>query len=118
MLLLRGRCAHFIWLMAKSSKIMCPVERAAKIVGNRWTALIMRDLLINPARRYQELQNSLTGIPPNTLSARLRMLEENGIVERRFYEQHPPRAEYKLTEKGRALGPVIGAMRDWGRKHP
>lgn len=103
--------------MSTASKIMCPVERAAKIVGNRWTALIMRDLLLNPSRRYQDLQQSLAGIPPNTLSARLQMLEENGIVERRLYQAHPPRAEYVLTDKGRELGPVIRAMRDWGRKH-
>ncbi len=77
----------------------------------------MRDLLLNPSRRYQDLMDSLAGISPNTLSDRLRMLEENGIVERRFYEKHPPRAEYVLTEKGRALGPVIAAMRDWGRTH-
>ena len=60
---------------------------------------------------------SLPGIPPNTLSDRLKMLEENGIVERAFYDQHPPRADYVLTDKGRELGPVIRAMRDWGTKH-
>ena len=117
MLLLREGCACVFCAMSKTAKIMCPVERAAKIVGNRWTALIMRDLLLNPSRRYQDLQQSLAGIPPNTLSERLKMLEVNGIVERRFYELHPPRAEYLLTEKGRELGPVIRAMRDWGRKH-
>jgi DNA-binding HxlR family transcriptional regulator len=103
--------------MAKAGKSVCPVERTAEIVGNRWTALIMRDLLLNPSRRYQDLLDSLAGISPNTLSDRLRMLEENGIVERQFYAQHPPRAAYVLTEKGRALGPVIRAMRDWGRTH-
>jgi DNA-binding HxlR family transcriptional regulator len=103
--------------MKQAEKSKCPVERAANIVGNRWTALIMRDLLLNPARRYQDLLESLTGIPPNTLSDRLKMLEDNGIVERRFYEQHPPRAEYLLTDKGRELGPIIRAMRDWGKKH-
>lgn len=118
MLVLRASSERLICPMSKASKIMCPVERAAKIVGSRWTALIMRDLLLNPSRRYQDLQNSLAGIPPNTLSDRLKLLEENGIVERRFYELHPPRAEYVLTEKGRELGPVIRAMRDWGRKHP
>ena len=57
---------------------------------------------------------SLVGIGPNTLSARLKRLEEGGIVERRFYEQHPPRAEYALTEEGRALGPVLLALKKWG----
>ena len=59
----------------------------------------------------------MLGISPNTLSARLKRLEEHGIVERRFYEQHPPRAEYVLTDKGRQLGPVLNALLDWGRKH-
>ena len=79
--------------MNKADAINCPVARAAAIVGSRWTALILRDLLLNPACRYQALLESLSGIAPNTLSDRLKMLEAQGIVERRFYEQHPPRAE-------------------------
>ena len=59
----------------------------------------------------------MKGIAPNTLSERLRTLEENGVVERRFYSMSPPRAEYVLTAKGRDLGPIVRAMRDWGRKH-
>lgn len=103
--------------MGTSSKIKCPVERAAKIVGSRWTALIMRDLLLKGRCRFQDFVDSLPGIPPNTLSDRLKMLEENGIVERVFYDQHPPRADYVLTDKGRELGRVIRAMRDWGMKY-
>jgi DNA-binding HxlR family transcriptional regulator len=95
----------------------CPVARTANILGMPWTALILRDLLLKGVSRYQELLDSLQGIAPNTLSERLKMLESHGIVERRFYEQHPPRAEYVLTAKGRELGPVIRAMRDWGEKH-
>jgi DNA-binding HxlR family transcriptional regulator len=67
--------------------------------------------------RFQDFERSLAGISPNTLSARLKRLEEHGIVERRFYEQHPPRAEYGLTDKGRQLGPVLKTLLDWGRKH-
>jgi DNA-binding HxlR family transcriptional regulator len=93
------------------------VARAAAIIGSRWTALILRDLLVNKTCRYQDLLGSL-GIAPNTLSDRLKMLEAAGIIERRFYEDHPPRAEYLLTEKGRELGPIVRAMRDWGRKFP
>ena len=103
--------------MSKAEKIDCPVARAAGIVGGRWTALILRDLLLHPPCRYHELQQSLSGIPPNTLTDRLKMLERNGIVERQFYLQHPPRAEYVLTEKGRSLGPIIRAMREWGMAH-
>lgn len=95
----------------------CPVARTANILGMPWTALLLRDLLLKGVCRYQEMLESLKGIAPNTLSERLKMLESNGIVERRFYEQHPPRAEYVLTPKGRELGPIIRAMADWGQKH-
>jgi DNA-binding HxlR family transcriptional regulator len=67
--------------------------------------------------RFQDFERSLAGISPNTLSARLKRLEEHGIVERRFYEQHPPRAEYVLTGKGRQLRPVLKALLEWGRQH-
>ena len=100
-----------------NSTCRCPVAQTANILGMPWTALVMRDLLLKGACRYQGLLDSLEGIAPNTLSDRLKMLESNGIVERQFYEQHPPRAEYVLTPKGRELGQVIRAMRDWGQKH-
>ena len=95
----------------------CPVARTLDIVGERWTLLILRDLLREGPRRFQDLEASLVGIGPNTLSARLKRLEQGGIVERRFYEQHPPRAEYALTDKGRALGPVLLALKKWGEKY-
>ena len=95
----------------------CPVARTLSVIGSSWTCLILRDLLLHGARRFQDLQDSLNGIAPTTLSDRLRTLEQNGIVERRFYSMSPPRAEYVLTAKGRDLGPIVGAMRDWGRKY-
>jgi len=95
----------------------CPIARTLDIIGERWTILILRDLLLDGPRKFQDFQQSLAGISPNTLSARLKRLEESGVVERRFYEQHPPRAEYLLTAKGRALGPVLKALLDWGRSH-
>src|SRR4030081_1594398 len=95
----------------------CPVARTLDIIGERWTILILRDLLVDGPRKFQDFEHSLAGISPNTLSARLKRLDEHGIVERRFYEQHPPRAEYVLTPKGRALGPVLKALLDWGRSH-
>src|SRR5580693_4194222 len=95
----------------------CPVARALDIVGERWTLLILRDLLRQGARKFQDLEASLAGIGPNTLSARLKRLEEAGIVERRFYAHHPPRAEYVLTRKGEELRPVLRALRDWGERH-
>jgi DNA-binding HxlR family transcriptional regulator len=95
----------------------CPVARTLDIIGERWTILVLRDLLLEGPRRFQDFERSLGGISPNPLSARLKRLEDAGVVERRFYEQHPPRAEYLLTPKGRALGPVLKALLEWGRKH-
>jgi DNA-binding HxlR family transcriptional regulator len=95
----------------------CPVARTLNIVGERWTILILRDLLLQGPRKFQDFQESLSGISPTTLSSRLKQLAENGIVVRRFYADHPPRAEYVLTDKGRALGPALKALLDWGRKH-
>jgi DNA-binding HxlR family transcriptional regulator len=94
-----------------------PVARTISVIGSSWTCLILRDFFLYGPRRFQQLQDSLKGIAPNTLSERLRTLEENGVVERRFYSMSPPRAEYVLTAKGRDLGPIVRAMRDWGRKH-
>ena len=95
----------------------CPVARAAGVIGMRWTAEILRDLFLQSPLRYRDFLDSLQGISPNTLSERLKLLEAEGVVERRFYQQHPPRAEYLLTKKGRALRPVLKAMYEWGQKH-
>ena len=95
----------------------CPVSGTLSVIGSSWTCLIVRDLLLHGARRFQDLLDSLNGIAPTTLSERLKMLEQNGIVERRLYSMSPPRAEYVLTEKGRDLGPIVSAMRAWGRKY-
>lgn len=95
----------------------CPIARTLEIIGERWTILILRDLVVEGPRKFQDLLVSLSGISPNTLSARLKTLEDGGIIERRFYEDHPPRAEYVLTEKGRDLRPVLRILKDWGQKH-
>ena len=95
----------------------CPVARTLEIIGERWTILILRDLILHGPRKFHDLLVSLSGISPNTLSARLKTLEDGGIVARRFYEDHPPRAEYVLTEKGNDLRGVLRTLRDWGQKH-
>jgi DNA-binding HxlR family transcriptional regulator len=104
--------------MARSyGQKQCPVARTLDMIGERWAILILRDLLLHGARRYQDFQESLTGLPPNTLSGRLKSLEGHGLIERKLYSEHPPRLEYHLTEKGRSLGPIVKALRDWGRKN-
>jgi DNA-binding HxlR family transcriptional regulator len=95
----------------------CPVARTLDVIGERWTILILRDLLLHGPRRYQDLQESLAGAAPNTLSARLKAMEAHGLVARKLYSEHPPRLEYHLTDKGRSLAPVVRALRDWGRRH-
>ncbi len=85
----------------------------AEIVCSKWTLLLVRDLSEGHSR-FCELERSLAGISPRTLSLRLRALEEEGIVERQTFGEVPPRVEYALTEKGRALLPIIDDMRAYG----
>ena len=103
--------------MPSSYNMKCPVARTLDVIGERWTILILRDLFTLGPRKFQDFQQAFPSISPNTLSARLKTLEENGVVSRRFYADHPPRAEYVLTEKGTQLGPIMKALLDWGRKH-
>jgi DNA-binding HxlR family transcriptional regulator len=81
----------------------CPVALTLGLIGDRWTILILRDLLLEGPRRFQDLQDSLRGAAPNTLSARLKTIEAYGLITRRPYSDHPPRLEYRLTAKGRSL---------------
>ena len=85
------------------------------MVCAKWTLLLVRDLAEGRSR-FCELERSLEGISPRTLSLRLRALEEEGIVERRTYPEVPPRVEYQLTEKGEALLPIIDSMREYGTR--
>jgi DNA-binding HxlR family transcriptional regulator len=105
--------------MAKSYGIDdCPVARTLDLIGERWTILLLRDLLLHGPRRFQDFQASLPGVAPNTLSARLKAMEDDGLVRRELYNERPPRLEYVLTDFGKSLGPVVKAMREWGNKHP
>jgi DNA-binding HxlR family transcriptional regulator len=100
----------------KSLDRNCPVARSLDIVGERWTLLIVRDLL-SGAMRFQDLLESMAGVAPNVLSDRLKTLESHGLVKRSFYSDHPPRAEYSLTGKGLELGVVVLALGRWGVRH-
>jgi DNA-binding HxlR family transcriptional regulator len=100
--------------MAKGYGQVCPVARALDVVGERWTLLIVRDLLRGP-QRFQDLREQLTGIPPKLLSDRLRVMEAKGLISREIYSERPPRATYTLTERGRGLGLIVGALATWGR---
>jgi DNA-binding HxlR family transcriptional regulator len=93
------------------------VAKTLELVGERWTLLIVRDLLRHGPRRFQDLLVSLRGIAPNMLSERLKLMERHGLVARRFYSEHPPRASYALTDKGAELHTVVAALAAWGARH-
>ena len=92
----------------------CAVAATAEIITTKWTPLIVHDLSEGP-RRFMQLEHACPSISPRTLSERLDMLERQGVVVRRSYPESPPRVEYELTEKGRALLPIIKEMRRFGR---
>jgi DNA-binding HxlR family transcriptional regulator len=91
----------------------CPIARSLDLIGEWWTLLIVRDAVLG-ARRFDEFKR--TGIADNILAARLKRLVEEGIFDKRPYQEHPIRYEYVLTEKGRGLGLVLTALRTWGQR--
>lgn len=103
--------------MTKTYDQNCPLACTLDIIGEKWSPLILRELFLHGPRRYQDLQNSLSSLSASTLSERLKKLEKHGIIKRDFYSDHPPRAEYILTEKGNDLRPALIALREWGQKH-
>jgi DNA-binding HxlR family transcriptional regulator len=91
----------------------CAVAATAEMIATKWTPLIVHDLSEGP-RRFMQLEHACPGISPRTLSERLDTLEREGVVIRRSYPESPPRVEYELTDKGRALLPIIREMRKFG----
>jgi DNA-binding HxlR family transcriptional regulator len=94
----------------------CPIARTLDVIGDRWTLLIIRDLFLGYTR-FGQFRRSTPRISPKLLSERLKRLEDEGIIERKLLDGRPPRAEYRLTPKGRSLFPVIFAMGTWGFEH-
>ena len=94
---------------------VCPVARTAEIISGKWTLLIIRDLA-SGVKRFNQLERSLHGISPKTLSERLRSLEEEGVITRQTFAEVPPRVEYALSEKGYDLVSVIESMRVYGKR--
>ena len=92
------------------------IASAMLILGNKWTALILRDLHSSPVR-FHEFEKSIKGINPRTLSKRLDDLEEMGIITKRKYQEVPPHIEYTLTKKGQDLSPILKQMANWGAKY-
>lgn len=103
--------------MARKYDLRCPVARTLNVIGDRWAILVLRDFFLYGPRRFQDFEGSLKGITPGVLSKRLKDLEAHGVIESRLYAEHPPRQEYSLTDKGRELRPVLGAMKSWGERY-
>ena len=100
--------------MPVSYGLDCPVAQTLDVIGERWTIMLLRDLFLQGPRRYQDVQESFPSISPNTLSDRLKKLEQEGIVAREVYQTTPVRTNYVLTDKGKSLGPILREIRKWG----
>jgi DNA-binding HxlR family transcriptional regulator len=94
---------------------ICPIADALELVGDRYALLILRELAFG-VRRFSDIRRN-TGAPRETLSARLRKLEDTGLIARRRYSEHPPRDEYVPTDAGRAITPVLQSLRRWGEQY-
>ena len=103
--------------MTRKYSMRCSIARTLDIIGDRWTILILRDLFLHQSRRFQDFEASLPGLTPSVLSARIKELTAHGILTSRLYADHPPRPEYTLTRKGRALNPILVAMKAWGEQY-
>jgi len=102
---------------AQPDRINCPIARSLDLLGDRWSLLIIRELLLAETAKFSDLEANIVGASPSQISQKLKRLENAGLVARRFYSQHPPRAEYLLTGRGRELAPVVLALRAFGSKN-
>ena len=99
----------------QDTHINCAVSKTLKIVGSKWTMLLLHNIF-DGKKRFGELQRSLPGISPKTLSLRLRELERDGIISKKVYAEIPLHVEYSLTEKGNSLRGVFRSLENWGNK--
>jgi DNA-binding HxlR family transcriptional regulator len=93
----------------------CPIAASLEVVGERWSLLVVREIALG-STRFTDIVAG-TGAPRDRIAARLKVLEEAGVVERHAYQDRPPRFEYALTESGRALVPVLDALLSWGTRY-
>ncbi|MEM6758048.1 MAG: helix-turn-helix domain-containing protein [Pseudomonadota bacterium] len=96
----------------------CPVARSASLLGDRWSLLILRNLILDGPHRFQDFSRTLDGISPTTLSARLKSLQDGGLITREVVPSRPPKTVYSLSEAGKAARPIIRAMREFGSSLP
>ena len=101
---------------AKKELPACPVETTLTLIGDKWKVLILRDLMPG-TKRFGELKKSVGNVSQKVLTAQLRAMEENGLVNRKVYAEVPPRVEYSLTELGKSLKPILDSMWAWGEEY-
>lgn len=101
----------------KSIRSDCPIASTLDVVGDKWSLLVIRDIGLFGKHRNKDFQGAGEGIPTNILASRLKQLVVDGLIEKRLYQERPPRFEYHLTPSGKALMPVVMAMAEWGLKH-
>lgn len=94
----------------------CPVATTVGLIGNKWKLLVLRDVLTGP-KRFGELLRSLEGINPKVLTENLKQMEADGLLIRTEYEETPPRVEYRLSELGEAMRPIIAQLEQWGLRY-
>lgn len=94
----------------------CPVETTLTLIGDKWKVLILRDLL-SGTKRFGELKKSIGEVSQKVLTAQLRDMEENGLVNRKVYAEVPPKVEYSLTDLGHSLKPILDALWNWGEEY-
>jgi len=112
-----ANCKSHVYNVGVALRSPCPIAGALDIVGDTWTLLVMRDLLFYDKHRFAEFLDSPEGISTNILAERLARLERCGLIERRRYQERPPRDEYYLTARGHDLLPVLQALITWGQRH-
>jgi len=103
-------------MLNKNELPLCPIEITLTLMGDKWKILIIRDLLTG-TKRFGELRKSLTGISQKVLTQHLRIMEENGLVNREVFAEVPPRVEYSLTEAGHSLKTILDVMWQWGESY-
>jgi DNA-binding HxlR family transcriptional regulator len=103
--------------MSQSRRSPCPIACSLDLIGDRWTLLVIRDMMFFKKQRFEEFLESPEEISTNILASRLKSLEEIGLVEKQPYGNHSRRMNYQLTERGKSIRPVLKAMIAWGLKH-
>lgn len=95
----------------------CPVATTISLLNSQWKILIMCELLLHPSERYSELQHSVAGISQKMLTQSLHEMTADGIVQRQVFPEVPPHVEYRLTELGQSMDPILKAMHNWGNQY-